>query len=116
MDHAVKLIHKEEHGRDKYGNPVEVTVEREVLCQLHGVTRSEFYSAATANLHPEYIVRLSDFAEYQGEKLVEYDGELFSVLRVYRDRGSMGHNQPGATSPMSSNWVELTIGRKIGNE
>lgn len=116
MDHACKLIHKETHGRDKYGNPVEVTVEREVLCQLHSVTRSEFYSAATANLHPEYIVRLSDFAEYQGEKLVEIDGELYSVIRTYRDRGSMGHNAVGVQMPQDANALELTVGRKIGNE
>lgn len=116
MDSVCKLIGKTQTGRDRYGNPIEETTERTVFCQVLSVTRSEFYQAASAGLSPEYIIRLQDIAEYEGEKLVEYDGELFSVLRVYRDRGSMGHNQPGATSPMSSNWVELTIGRKIGNE
>ena len=35
------------------------------MCQIFGVTRSEFYSAAAAGLQPEVTVRLSDFTDYE---------------------------------------------------
>ena len=115
MDSVCKLIKEQETGRDKYGNPTVERIEREVFCQILSVTRSEFYAAATADITPQFIVRLQEALEYQGEKIVEYEGELYSVIRAYRDRGSMGHTQIGAASPMDSNAIELTVGKKVGN-
>jgi SPP1 family predicted phage head-tail adaptor len=101
-DHVCSLITETNSGFDGYGNPVTLRTSREVFCQILSVTRTEFYSAATAGIHPEFIIRLSDHAEYQGEKLVEVDGELFSVVRVYRGR--------------DKNDVELTVERRLGDE
>lgn len=115
MDHVCKLIKEEETGRDQYGNPIVEKTEREVFCQILSVTRSEFYAAANADIVPRFIVRLQEALEYQGEKIVEFEGENYVVLRTYRDRGSMGHSQIGAASPMDSNAIELTVGRKVGD-
>lgn len=110
MDSVCKLIKEDTTGRDKYGNPQVAETAREVFCQVYGITRSEFYSAATADLHPELTIRLSDFMDYEGEDLVEHEGVRYSVIRTYRDSGSM--HRGGIMDP---NGIELICGRRIGN-
>ena len=113
MDDVITLIKDGAITYDSNGNEVVKRSERTVMCQIFGVTRSEFYSAATAGMHPELVARLSDIADYEGEKLARYSGDLYSIIRVYRDRGSVGGRQNA--SDMSPNAVELTLERKIGN-
>lgn len=110
MDDVCKLIKRDTTGRDKYGNPEVTETEREVFCKVYGITRSEFYQAAVADLHPEITVRLSDFLDYEGEDLVEYRGIRYSVIRTYRDSGSFHHD-----SGMDPNAIELVLGRKVGD-
>lgn len=120
MDDVIVLIGEEVTGRDKWGNEIVTTTRNQRFCQVFGITGREFYSAAVAGLHPELRVRLADIAEYNGEELAEYHGETYSVIRAYRDAGSM-HQAPrrvdGGTYQNSFplNAVELTLGRKVGN-
>lgn len=116
MDSVCKLIKETINGRDQFGNPIVERTEREVFCQAYSVNRSEFYSAANAGLNPQVVIRLSDYLEYDNEKLVEYEGELYSVIRTYRDRGSMHQTAFGVASPMDTNAIELTLQPKVGNE
>lgn len=116
MDSVCMLIKETKNGRDRYGNPQIIRTEREVMCQAYSVNRSEFYSAANAGLNPQVVIRLSDYLEYDGEKLVEYEGELYSVIRTYRDRGSMHQQAFGVAAPMDTNAIELTLQPKAGNE
>lgn len=111
MDDVITLVKESTVSYDKYGNEIRESSERQVFCQIHGITRTEFYSAATANLRPEITARLSEAADYEGETLVRYNDVLYSVIRTYRDRGSM--QQYGGMSP---NAIELVLERKIGNE
>ena len=106
MDDVITLIKEKVTGHDDYGNEILRESRREVLCQVHSVNRSEFYSAATADLHPELTVRLSDFADYEGEKLAWYAGSLYSVIRTYRGRGS----------DLDLNTLELVLQRKVGDQ
>ena len=110
MDSTCKLIKKATTGRDQYGNPQVTETEREVFCRVYGITRSEFYQAAVADLHPEITIRLSDFLDYEGEDMVEHDGIRYSVIRTYRDSGSF-HHRDG----MEPNGIELILGRKVGD-
>lgn len=116
MDAVITLIKREITGRDAHGNEVVEQTERDVFCQVFGITRSEFYSAATAGLHPDLTVRLSDFADYEGEELARYEGVLYSIIRVYRDRGSEHHGRASEWSGMDPNSIELTLQKKIGTE
>jgi SPP1 family predicted phage head-tail adaptor len=102
MDSVCKLIKEKELTRDRYGNPQVTRQEREVFCQIRSVTRSEFYAAANAGLEPQFVIRLADFAEYDNEQIVEYEGEVFSIIRTYRDRSA------------TSSAIELTVGQKLG--
>lgn len=111
MDSECTLIKVVNSTFDESGNEIATTEERTVMCQVFSVTRNEFYSAATVDLSPDLTIRLTDYADYEGEKLLRYNGELYSVIRTYRDRGSW-HRSGGA---MDINAIELVCARKIGN-
>lgn len=110
IDDVCTLIADKGTTVDEYLNEVSDYTEKEIFCRVSGITRSEFYAAATAGLEPEWTIHISDFRDYNGERLVRYKGQLYSVIRVYRDAGSF-HSRGG----MSPNEVELIIGQRIGN-
>ena len=113
MDDVITLIQETVTGHDEFGNEIIRKSEREVFCQVYGITRSEFYSAAVADLHPEITARLSDFVDYEGEKLARYQGVLYSIIRTYRDRGSFSG---GSRTQQDQNAIELILQRKVGDE
>ena len=114
MDDVITLVKETLTGYDADGNEITEQSQRQVFCQVFSVGRSEFYEAATAGLHPEIVARLSDFADYEDEKLVLYNGQMYSVIKTYRDSGSMGRGQ--SRRGLGPNGIELTLQRKIGNE
>lgn len=57
--------------------------KRMVYCTVRSVGMSEAYEAKGHDLSPEYVFDLSDYAEYEGEKMIEYNGVLYDVLRTY---------------------------------
>lgn len=105
MDDVIKLL-KLTYGLDAAGNTVETIAEqRQVFCKVRSVTRSEFYQAAQAGLHPDYVFVLSHFKDYQGEPALLYtdwtgNEARYEISRTYRTDGDA---------------IELTAGRKIGN-
>lgn len=110
MDDSIILIRQKVVGYDAQGNELIEESRRELLCRTYGVNRNEFYAAAAVNLRPEITVRLSDFVDYEGERLAEYHGELYTIIRTYRDAGSFHHG-----NGMDPNGIELILERKIGN-
>lgn len=81
-DGVAKLIKYSGLTFDKYGNPVKVKIERTVYVMPRGVYSSEFYDAAQLGLKPSITLTLSNRAEYKGEKILEYEGVLYNVIRV----------------------------------
>lgn len=71
----------EEQPRGVFDPPKETT--RDVFCEVRSVGFNEQYRAESIGLHPELVFRLSDYAEYEGEKLCEYNGERFHIIRTY---------------------------------
>ena len=110
MDDIITLVKEEITGHDNYGNEIITKTKRDVMCQAYGITRSEFYAAATNDLHPEWTIRLSDFMDYQGEKLAKFHGDYYTIIRAYRDSGSF-HKGTG----LEPNGIELILERKVGN-
>lgn len=70
------------HTTNDLGDPVEVLTRRRVLCDVRSVTRSEHYQAAAHGLQPE-IMFIVNTHDYEGEKVVEYDGRQYQVMRTY---------------------------------
>lgn len=74
---------------DEYG--IEKPTEgepRAVMCQVESVTRAEFFDGGRNGLNPEYVFRMF-FADYDGERLLIYNGNRFSVYRTYQGRGDI---------------------------
>ena len=59
--------------------------ERMVFCEVNSVSRYEFWRAKENGVTPTYVFRLSDRLEYQGEKIVKYNGDRYRVVRTYGD-------------------------------
>lgn len=78
---------------DTYGNESVELTGKEVYVQPRGVYHSEFYSAAQVGLHPSITLDMTNREDYEGEKLVEFEGKMFDVIRVdwnaQRDRISL---------------------------
>ena len=67
---------------DEYGNEVLSITETEVFVQPRGVYQSEFYNAAQLGLKPSLTLFLSNREDYEGQKLLEYEGTEYNVIRV----------------------------------
>lgn len=73
---------------------------REVYCEVKSVSQTEAYQARATGLNPEYRLVLTHSFEYQGEKLCEFLGVLYEIIRTYMNE---------------SDGIELTIQRVDGN-
>ena len=69
-------------GHDKNGNPEKTEILRTVFVQPRGVYASEFYDAAQLGLKPSLTLYLTNRNDYQGEKVLEYEGVEYSVIRT----------------------------------
>lgn len=78
---------------DEYGNEVISYTDKTVYVQPRGVYSSEFYNAAQAGLHPSITFELTNRADYSGERLIEWEGQLYNIIRAdwtaQRDRISL---------------------------
>lgn len=74
--------------KNEYGVWAKTDSSRTVFCKVDSVTASEFFDGGRNGLNPEY--RFTMFAgDYQGERVVEYNGERFGVYRTYKAKNDM---------------------------
>lgn len=67
---------------DTYGNEVITYTDNKVYVMPRGVYNAEFYNAAQAGLHPTITFVLANKADYNGEKLIEWNGVYYDVIRT----------------------------------
>lgn len=67
---------------DEYGNEVQTVTETEVFVQPRGVYQSEFYNAAQLGLKPSLTLYLTNRDDYSGEKILDFEGKEYNVIRV----------------------------------
>ena len=72
---------------------------RTVFAEIDSISQSEFFAAADADLKPEYRFTVF-FADYEGEKLCEFEGDRFAIYRTLRN----------------SDRVELYAERRAGHD
>ena len=99
-DNVASLL-KATERQDVYGNILEEYTEREVFVKPRSVYANDFYNAATVGLKPEIVLVLNNVADYEGEKLVLFNGELYTVIRTYQ--------RP------EKDALELTLERRLGS-
>ena len=66
---------------DEYGNEKFTYTKRKVYVMPRGVYASEFYNAAQPGLHPEITFEMTNRADYNGERLIEFEGEVYNIIR-----------------------------------
>ena len=59
--------------------------QRLVPAEIRSVSRSELYRAKQYGLEPEYVFILTDYAEYNGEKIALWNDNRWAVIRTYVD-------------------------------
>lgn len=67
---------------DEAGNEIPNVIETEVFVQPRGVYQSEFYNAAQLGLKPSLTLFVSNHEDYEGQKVLEYEGKDYDVIRV----------------------------------
>ena len=67
---------------DEYGNESITTEKTDVFVMPRGVYQSEFYNAAQSGLKPSITFELTNKADYNGEKVIEYHNKFYTVIRV----------------------------------
>lgn len=87
---------------DDYGNEVTTYFERTVFVKTRSVYQSEFYNAAHLGIQPSIVLTISNRADYHGEKLVEFHGRDFDVIRADWSNGR--------------DAISLTLAERIGND
>jgi len=81
-DHELTLI-GETIEEDEIGNQRSVETRTTILCSVKSAGRSDFYSGAAAGLRPELVFLVHAY-EYNGERIVEFEGKRYSVIRAYQ--------------------------------
>lgn len=68
---------------------------RTIPAEIRSVRNNEFYQALANGIEPTLIFRLTDYAEYQGEKLCKYNDDWYEVVRTY--------------TPVNGQVIDLTV-------
>lgn len=50
---------------------------------IKSVGYNEFYAAKSAGVNPSIIFVLSDYADYDGQKIIEHNNKRYRVVRTY---------------------------------
>lgn len=56
---------------------------RRVFAVVRSVGWREFYTAHEQGIEPEIVFVLADYAEYKNERLIDYNGARYRVVRTY---------------------------------
>lgn len=67
---------------DSYGNRTSTETTTDVYVQPRGVYNSEFYNAAQLGFKPEISLYIANKADYDGQKILSFEGKEYSVIRV----------------------------------
>ena len=81
-DGIATLIGYGEPTYDEYLNEKLTETRRDVFVQPRGVYQSEFYNAAQSGLTPSLTLYLTNKADYNDEKVLEFEGRKYDVIRV----------------------------------
>jgi SPP1 family predicted phage head-tail adaptor len=86
MDDVLSLI-TAVMAKDKYGVLKPSYTSRQVYCQVHGITRAEFFTAGRSGLNPEYKFTVFS-GDYNGEEACEFRGQSYAIYRAYHAPGT----------------------------
>lgn len=91
-DDVIYLISENPAAHGVFNKPTET--KKMCYCRINSVTRNEFYKARENGIQPLYVFVISEYADYNGEKIVEFKDKRYRVIRSY----------------VTNHAVELTVG------
>lgn len=82
MTDETLFLYTTSYEKNKYGVSEPTQSKSERFCQKKPITQSEFYNAGRNGLNPSgcFVIFAGD---YNGENLLEYNGEMYSIYRTY---------------------------------
>ena len=72
----------ETQTQDAYGVWRKTYTKRQIFCDVRSVTATEFFEGGRNGLNPEYQFTVFG-PDYEGERIVEYNGNTYAVYRTY---------------------------------
>ena len=89
MDRSdIVTLLKTTYAADDYGVERATITGRDVFCAVQSVTRNEFFEGGRNGLNPEYRVTMF-YGDYEGETLLEYKGQTYSVYRTFQSKNDV---------------------------
>lgn len=73
------------YTKDANGVQKALTSKRDIFCDVHSITQTEFMEAGRNGLNPEYYFTVF-FGDYQGERTLVYNGKEYGIYRTYQRR------------------------------
>ena len=83
----IELIEENPYAHGVFDTITETS--RQVFCTVRSVGMNESYAARANGLNPQLVFVLSDYTDYQGEKICVYAGKRFRIVRTYRNNQSI---------------------------
>ena len=105
-DDVINLISENPEAHGVFTSSTER--KNQCYCRVESVSRSEFYRARENGLEPEYVFVLSEYADYNGEKIVEYNGKRYRVIRTYVAGSNRAYGR--SYNEVGNHSIELTVG------
>lgn len=82
-DNEITLVSRSPSGRDPRGQVIYTETTATILCEVVPLSRDEYFRGAQIGLNAEFEFRINP-CEYNGEKIVEFEGRRFSIYRTYQ--------------------------------
>lgn len=98
MDDTLTLLAMTKE-QDDYGVWKETFTPREVFCQVHSISRNEFFQAGRNGLNPSFMFTVFQ-ADYEGEVICKFRGNSYAIYRTYL--------------PANADYIELYAERQGG--
>lgn len=78
---TITLLGENPAAHGVFNTPEEI--QNEVFAEAMSVSQNEFYKALQNGLEPEMVFRLTDYGDYNGEKVFLYEDKRWRVIRTY---------------------------------
>lgn len=113
MDDVILLITDGSYY-DALGVYRKTETSRQVFAEVNSVTRSEFFSGGRNGLNPQLMFKV--FAgDYEGETVIEYQGERYAVYRTYKgNKNSYVGPNTSSRQELMADYIEIYVERKGG--
>lgn len=79
---TAKLI-SQSYTINSVGDSIAVETKREVFVEFQSIGLKRKIDAMATGLNVEFKLTLSDIAEYQDEKVIEYDNKRYNIQNVF---------------------------------